>query len=390
MRIKSLRLIVTVGFIWASLSLPVCADEISDLKANVKSMQNQINMLLNRIEVLEVEKASRMTTPIEVEDRVLKLEEKMQKPLLSKLANSSFNMKGYIQPYYKWEEHDSGEDTGELKRARLKIYGKWKEDFAGFIQLELAAGSDILRDAVVKYQHFSWARIAAGQMIVPYSYIDNYPTAKVPTIEFPLIATNLASVRDIGVMIDGNVLADQLYYAVGIFNGAGQNTSDDNENKDIVGRVIYSPFKNNENDLLSGFSVGGNIQTGRQPLSGNYEGDRNRYGGLLLYNYDKLEVIGEYMYQKRERVGFLGDETAQGWYLLGSYKITSKIKGVVMYEQYDPNMDISRDQQDILTLGGTYYFNDYFKIAMDYRQLYEQQSNDDTNNELIMQATFQF
>ena len=86
----------------------------------------------------------------------------------------------------------------------------------------------------------------------------------VDTIEEVEVVDSITPERDIGVAISGDILDEKITYALGVFNGNGINTSDDNDQKDIIGRVVVSPFKGS-NGVLEGLSMGVSVQGGRQP-----------------------------------------------------------------------------------------------------------------------------
>src|SRR5690606_2906628 len=66
--------------------------------------------------------------------------------------------------------------------------------------------------------------------------------------------------RDIGAEISGIIGKDNiLEYALGVFNGAtdgGNSNADNNGDKDLAGRVLLSPFRAGESDLLYNLSLG--------------------------------------------------------------------------------------------------------------------------------------
>jgi phosphate-selective porin OprO/OprP len=71
--------------------------------------------------------------------------------------------------------------------------------------------------------------------------------------------TNLAPNRELGAMIYGDLIADQLEYQFGVFNGGpdlGNTDSDDDDKKDLVARVFAHPFRNADTVALQGVGVG--------------------------------------------------------------------------------------------------------------------------------------
>ncbi|HWA72399.1 MAG TPA: hypothetical protein VG937_08700 [Polyangiaceae bacterium] len=112
---------------------------------------------------------------------------------------------------------------------------------------------------------------------------------------------------DIGVNVDYgyNYRQALLAYAVGILNGSGPNTLDENDNKDIIGRVAFT-VPSDYNSWLRQITLGGSVYIGKQNLytvetaptartTLQGKGRRNRYGGDIYYNHWPFGVTYEYI-----------------------------------------------------------------------------------------------
>jgi hypothetical protein len=368
---------------------PVAADEVSELKAQLQDMQSDMRRLMSRIETLEREKSRRMETPQDVADRVSSLERKLDSSTLSKLSSDTLKIGGFIQSYYKWAEESSGTDTFDVRRARLGLSGSIASDWSyKFVVDFTASGGNLIRDAKLAYKPLDWMRLTFGQQKIPFSYEKNTSAKKLDAIVSPQVTSNLTTDRDIGLMADGKVLDDKIYYAVGVFNGTGKNSSDNNETKDVITRVLVSPFKDSYDEWLSGLTFGGSYQYGRQPESGTNVGERERIGGTMVYKYDRFKMVGEYIYQELEQT----DATykySDGWYVTTTYNVWDDLKAVARYEQYDPDRDADNDRNDIVTVGGRYTVNKYIAVDSNYRMKLEEGTDTD-NNEFIIQTQVKF
>lgn len=235
------------------LSCPyTLADELSDLKVEMQKMQEQMRLMQSRIETLEQEGNNKdaIRKSQYLNDSVLN--QNQNPPLFVNMKNSTLTLHGYLQAYYAWFEHNSGNDTFETRRAFVTLDGKMSDDVSGRIQVDVAASSDILRDAYINFTHFPYTKIKVGQFKVPFSYEWLTSSAELDTIQRALSTTNFSTDRDLGIMLEGETPNKKMYYAAGIFNGTGRNTSDTNENKDFIGRVAMSPFRSG-NDVLAGY-----------------------------------------------------------------------------------------------------------------------------------------
>jgi phosphate-selective porin OprO/OprP len=79
---------------------------------------------------------------------------------------------------------------------------------------------------------------------------------------------NFVRPRDIGVMAYGIFAKDCIEYGIGVFNGRGP-LIDNNNNKDLIGRVSFYPFFTTNNVLKElGLSVSGEIGRYTEDLTG--------------------------------------------------------------------------------------------------------------------------
>jgi phosphate-selective porin OprO and OprP len=171
-------------------------------------------------------------------------------------------------------------------------------------------------------------------------------------------------------------------YALGVFNGAGINRLDTNEQKDISGRLVAHPVK----DL----SVGGSFYTGRAtlnttPARPERKQDRDRIGAELAYAHDPISLKWEYI------TGKDGPTNKDGWYLqAGYFVIPKKLQGVLKFDTLDPDTRTGKNNTRVYTTGVNYYFNKWAFVQVNYEIKDEQQKKQIRNNALTGQLTLQF
>jgi phosphate-selective porin OprO/OprP len=140
---------------------------------------------------------------------------------------------------------DDGTNTFLLRRVRPIIEGTVFEFFDWRIMPELAGGP-ILLDAFANVRFFREIQLRAGKFKSPVGYERLITNTDVPFVERGL-PINLVPDRDIGVQVHGDVLGGTLVYAMGIFNGANDGVNaddvDNNDKKDLVGRIMLHPFQ---------------------------------------------------------------------------------------------------------------------------------------------------
>lgn len=319
--------------------------------------------------------------------RVEALEENSKKPLFVQIAQGDLKISGYAQALYRYCELDSQNDSFSLPRVRLKFDGHLRPELAYRIQIDVAASADILRDAYIKYTKYPSANIIVGQTFIPFSEEQLYPTPDLEFIDRTLVTSRFSYDRDLGIQLQGELFDKKLAYGAGVFNGAGRNTTDNNDDKDIVGRIVVSPLKG-KNVLLEGLSLGAAFQYGSQPQIENTEGDRTVFGALVKYEYNKLKAQSEYLFRRQEQITGLSDKDGDGWYIMTAYYLLPELQGAVRYEQYDPDIDIAENREDVLTLSLNYFFNDYLRLQVNY--LFKDEQTEVDNDEFALQLQIKY
>jgi predicted porin len=205
---------------------------------------------------------------------------------------------------------------------------------------------------------------------------------------------NLADEFDRGLMVDANLFDNTLYYAVAAINGSGQNTTEDNDNKDFVGKLILSPFASQKGSPLAGFKIGAAYQDGVEgDVKNGYEYDRTRAEGLLMYTYGNFKFQGEYITQNMTDSPVFGTTklSPDGWYANASYNFPlpngMSIQPLVRYEKFDPKTKPGADVQTMTTVGLNLHLNKNTTLFANYRWKKDNNPaniNADTNNNDVL------
>jgi phosphate-selective porin len=241
----------------------------------------------------------------------------------------------------------------------------------------------VLLDANIDYNLYSTANFRIGQFYVPFGKENTISDSLMDTINRSQVTEKLvpgrdigSQGRDIGLQVGGS--ADfgtgkkLVEYAAGIFNGAGMNTGDDNEQKDFAGRAQVFPF----NWITGGISV----------YSGKYgstEADKTRAGAEIAILFCGVSLKSEYVSGKD------GPVEKYGWYVQSGYKFLSSLETVLKYDSYDPDNNTQGDRSDIITLGENWFIGKNAKIQINYEWKKEEVIPTD-NNDLIAQCQIQF
>jgi phosphate-selective porin OprO/OprP len=238
-----------------------------------------------------------------------------------------------------------------IRRARVDVDVMFYKWVTARIQSDLTEGIS-LKDAYLDLAFLPELRFRAGQFHVPFS-LEEFGTSDnfIDFVERSLV-NELAPARDRGVKLYGDLMGGAVSYHLGGFNGTGEDTSDNNGDKDLAFRVSFVPFRSSDSFWLKGLQLAGNVTWGNQDNSSSAQGrtigrtinrfrffapqatrgERLRYGGDLAWLIGPAALKFEYDVQTDERKGLgpggvnLDDVTAMGWYVSGTYVLTGEDK----------------------------------------------------------------
>lgn len=250
---------------------------------------------------------------------------------------------GYLQADSRWSVEkgpDHLPDTFRLRRVRLAVLGDITERVAWTVSMDLADTEAPLRDAYVTFRAARWMNVRAGQFPVPLSIERVISTSRLEAIDRTL--DPLLPGRDIGVGVRSErPLAGWFGYAVSLVNGAGDNTLDDNDAKDVVARVAISP------PALRGVTFAASGWTGQQP-----GGRRERYSTDLEIRAGHFHVLAEFTEQRDE-----GAPPGHGFYVLGARRSGPwEVVGRVS------RLDVDASARTRVDAGGNYYFAGFTRV----------------------------
>ena len=280
---------------------------------------------------------------------------------------------GYAQLGYQWGELASGSDesTFYIKRVRLTLGGALYRRIADYrIQMELAAPRIV--DAYVRVAPWRQFGVQLGQYKVPFS-IENvdYGPLRLEAIDYPMAlqalmglderigGEKLASTgRDIGITFYGGLWkhGDRsiLHYQVGVFNGAGINTSDNNRPKDVVGRLMVRP--------VEGLTLAAAHYRGTYDKQ-HFERRRTALGAC--YDRGPVVVRCEYFVGKTGHEGYALD--SDGLYVLGGWRFHERWMVAARYDTFTPDVDRrSESRQSDYTCGLSWSPVKRLRLQLDY------------------------
>ncbi len=291
-----------------------------------------------------------------------------------------FQLGGVFQTDYRYYNESERADNGfDIRRAQIELTCHFNDWLKLNMEYELKNNvNDRLMDTYAEIA-FTHHALRIGHFKKPFSLEFQTSDTGIYFAERSMGAF-LSPGRDVGVMLSGPLLSNHIYYAAGLFNADGEDTSgsgNDHDDPEVIGRLVISPFACSDNDWLKEFQFGGSASyakinlsdlslkvktTGMVDTSRNiYElghdtkfgviqdvDDRWRIGGEAAWALESLALQGEYIrltYSSLTPVGSPSDDAEfSSWYVSGLYFFTgeqlvfknSVMKRVVPKQSFNP------------------------------------------------------
>jgi len=146
------------------------------------------------------------------------------------------------------------------------------------------------------------------------------------------LVTNLVPNRDLGVQAGGDLFNGTVNYAVGIFggvaDGATSTNADFDNDKDVVGRVFVSPFKNNADSVVQGLSFGVSASQGHEKTAAAHTAGYKTDGQQTFFSYLATTIGDGQNWRVSPQLDFRkGSFGLQGEYVLSTVNVRPSATG---------------------------------------------------------------
>jgi phosphate-selective porin OprO/OprP len=271
-------------------------------------------------------------------------------------SDRSLKLGTYTQVgYTHWEE---GREGFRIRQARVILKGDILKNINYKLQID-AVQSPVLLDAEIGIHLSPYAKLSFGQFKIPFSIENLISGSELDTINRSNTVKYLcpgrdigAKGRDIGITVNGKY--SSLEYTLGFFNGSGINKIDTNDQLDIAGRLVFTPFRS----LFIGISH----YNGRySPPLGASTIKKHRPGVDVFFIRDRTSLKAEFIFARDNQT------ERSGWYIQGGYYfIQKKLQAIVKQDSFDRDMAFGGDQIVMTTLGLNYFFSRKTKLQLNY------------------------
>lgn len=311
----------------------------------------------------------------------------------------SLNVKGRVQVRYTYMDYDvdrTMEDTSsfDTPRVRLDFSGHaYSEDITYRIQAGLTDGSDggrtVLEDAWIQWGNADQGyAIRAGQFKVPFGRQTLTSSGNLQFVDRADVSRFFGPNRDVGVMLHGDCADGVVSYAAGVFNGEGEELSNDHNEHMGAARIQINPtgaWKLYEGDVKDteelAVSFGANVAYHPMSLAQGMpifgvmtESDRTSVGVDAALRFGGISLQGEAFSAVTEDQGSNGfdDINDTGFYVQGGFFFSEDLElagRFGMRNHEDDNTGADDDYEEI-TVGLNYYMEEHsHKLQLDVSRL---------------------
>ena len=225
-------------------------------------------------------------------------------------------------------------------------------------------------NAFVDLRFDPMATVRAGQWQINFTYEGWQPSNTLPFITRSNVIQHIAAnygteggpvLRDIGLALRGAWKSNTPGgYEVGLFNGNGGNKTDNNGDKDLIGRAWITPIR--------GLLLGVSGLRGKEGPFGTSASKRDIiiWGLDLGFEYGALRGRAEYVAAKYKGTLGVAEERPQGFYFWTGYKVLPSLEPLARYDALNVNSEVQGQKIDNLTLGVTYTFKKGTHLMLNY------------------------
>ena len=330
-------------------------------------------------------------------------------------AQEAPKISGFVQGLYQAnlsEDFDLNSNTLRMRRVRMSVEGKLTKTLSYKIQGDFSR-SPMMVDAFVKYKPCNEFAIQVGQFKTPFTLESPINPVNLEIFDYGESVQKLVGYsdvcgvgglgRDLGIMASGDLFKLEgkdfslVTYYLGVFNGNGPCTTDNNNRKDVVGRLEIHP-------MLKALTLSGSYYTGKYSKEGNVNCKRDRWSAGAQYSDGDLVIRAEYLDGITGRLSHNYDHagnivetwedfySSRGYYAVVGYNFrfgkdnSQKLMPVLRYEQFMNDGDAT----NYYTVGINYWPVKSLNFKLDYSFIDPSDNNNPNSHRVVGILSYKF
>ncbi len=265
-------------------------DELTELRAQLHVLEQKLLVLERKQEIRDEDAATaaKAAPKVTINDKGF--------TFASADGASALKLRGLVQFDSRvfFGDHGIGNNSFLLRRARLIAEGTFARNFSFQLVPEFGGGSGAaasaftILDANLGIAVSQELQFKFGKFKSPVG-LELLQSDSWTFFNERSLVTNLVPNRDVGAQASGELLNGTLNYTAGIFGGvadAASSTNADFDNeKDVVGRLWASPFKNAAGSPVQGLSFGVSASLGREKTASGRTAGYKTDGQQTFFSY---------------------------------------------------------------------------------------------------------
>lgn len=321
-----------------------------------------------------------------------------------KSKSSELKISNRVQVRFTQEDPDGGGGKGSfrIRRAKTKFEGwVYTKDLTYELQIN-SASSSLLEDANINYDFTGGKdafQLKIGRFKVPFGLQELTSSGSQEFVDRSLVSNEFAKGRDNGIQIHGVGAGGKFHWAGGLFNGAGQTASaNDNDKYQYNARIQYDVLGVDKKPSEVDFDSKGSpilavaLQYESNDKFGATSGDdtkRTINGGSVMFKLSGIFAFVELFDASVDRESGASFDQ-DGLHGQVGYLINDRFDIAVRYATWDPSKSVANNDRTETGVAFGYFWNKHnHKLQADYRQI-KDDATDKKDNEFRLQYQLVF
>lgn len=244
-------------------------------------------------------------------------------------------------------------DTFFLKKAELGIKGHITRHTDFSLELDPVRPDDPYRRTYIRLSHLPWLHVKLGLEKAPIGLEELTATGQIPFVERSEVTDRFAAAEELGVHLESR--RQNWLFQFSVTNGGRRLLRDDNNHKDVTGRVVWAPRE--------WLSIGAATLQGR---AGPESLERDRYGAELKLG-SNLSGFQTEFFRARDDTRWSSAYYVSGYWAFRTGYPLSHVQPVLRYEQIDRGDRDAAGELRLWTFGLSLLFDEHrSKVQFNY------------------------